>query len=210
MKFGYYWIGALIRWHAFVSNYSLNKKIGSSPELLASFVASTREFDLEISRTSARVVTCVSRTRSSMILKCDFAGHASHSHMFVNLRLSATVLGISRDIVPDTSMSFPLSQNTQYRRIPAISQDGPRCIEVCPLILNFLVSWDTRDIPGWSRIHLCLSPYPGILTCSIAEYSEYLGMVPDTSKFFLVCIPRIHVETSIQVSWNTWDIPGWS
>ena len=85
------------------------EKIASGPVLVARFVActrkfrceysrlfiaSTREFERKISRASSRVVTHMSRTCSSMILACDFAGHPSHLHTFVNLRLSTTVYEI--------------------------------------------------------------------------------------------------------------------
>ena len=89
-------------------------------------------------------------------------------------------------VVQDASMSVHLSWNTWYPGILGISQDGHRCVLVSPLILEQLVSWDTRDIPRWSQMHPCLFPYLGIL--SILGYSGYPGM------FFR----------------DTEDIPGWS
>ena len=115
-KFGYYWVRALITWHLrkqlfttweIASSRVLESCVASTGEfrckywrvslrVLASFVASTPEFrceyfDREICRASARVITRVSCTRSSMMLTCDLAGHARRSHSFVNLQLSATV-----------------------------------------------------------------------------------------------------------------------
>ena len=66
-------------------------------------VASTREFAREGLRVFASfrtrkltlacrlLITRVACARSCVILACKFASHASHSHSFVNLRLSATV-----------------------------------------------------------------------------------------------------------------------
>ena len=56
----------------------------------------------------------------------------------------------------------------------------PTCVHVCHLIAEYLVSWDTWDIPGWSQICSCLSPYPGIL--SILGHSGYPEMVPNAYK----------------------------
>ena len=60
-------------------------------------------------------------------------------------------------MIPDVSNSVP-----KYPRILGMSQDSPGCVQ------------------GWSQMHPCLSPYPGIL--SILGYSGYPGMVPDASK----------------------------
>ena len=132
-------------------------------------------------------------------------------------------LGYPR-MVPGVSMSVPLFRNTKYPGILGISQDGPGCIHVFPLIPKYLVSRDTRDVPGLSQMHPCLSPYPEIL--SILGYLGYPGMVPGVSMSVplsrntkypgILGISRdgpgcIHVFPLIPeylVSRDTWDIAG--
>ena len=76
----------------------------------------------------------------------------------------------------------------------------------------YLVSWDTWNIPGWSQVCPCLSPYLRIL--------RYPGMLPDLSNFVPTCIPKIlstlgylgytGMVLGYLVSWDTWNILGWS
>ena len=69
-------------------------------------IASTREFDCEYSRVFSSLALAsfhsrvgkaslaCARSHSRLALACDIASNASHSHSFVNLRLSGTVLSV--------------------------------------------------------------------------------------------------------------------